>query len=118
MGTQYGDSDSHRAENGRDAEKDGKPHQSRQRQPRWRVGSQNNGGQRCEKKDPERTAPLLFLPICFHARSLVEAAPGVHPAMARRIAVNIAKLPELARFCLTLLVAATGLPAASGVARG
>jgi len=26
----------------------------------------------------------------------VEAAAGVHPAKARRIAVNIAKLPELA----------------------
>jgi len=26
-----------------------------------------------------------------------EAAPGVHPAKARRIAANIAKLPELLR---------------------
>jgi hypothetical protein len=26
---------------------------------------------------------------------LIEAAPGVHPAYARRIAANIAKLPEL-----------------------
>jgi hypothetical protein len=29
--------------------------------------------------------------------SLIEAAPGVHPAKARRIAANIAKLPELVR---------------------
>jgi hypothetical protein len=28
---------------------------------------------------------------------LIEAAPGVHPAKACRIAVNIAKLPELLR---------------------
>jgi len=31
------------------------------------------------------------------ARSLIEAAPGAHPAKARRIADNIAKLPELLR---------------------
>jgi hypothetical protein len=37
-------------------------------------GSQNDGGQRCEKKDPERTAALLFHSVSFHARSLVEAA--------------------------------------------
>jgi len=29
--------------------------------------------------------------------NLIEAAPGVHPAKARRIAANIAKLPELVR---------------------
>jgi len=56
VGAQYGGGDPHRAENGRDAEKDGKPRQSRQRQRRWRVESQNVGGQRCEKKEPERTA--------------------------------------------------------------
>jgi hypothetical protein len=32
-----------------------------------------------------------------HTLSLIEAAPGVHPARARRIAANIAKLPELLR---------------------
>ena len=36
-----------------------------------------------KKKDPERTAALLFHSVSFHARSLVEAAPGVHPARAQ-----------------------------------
>jgi hypothetical protein len=36
-----------------------------------------------------------FPPV--HSPSLIEAAPGVHPATARRIAANIAKLPELVR---------------------
>jgi len=40
---------------------------------------------------------LLFLPISFHARSLIEAPPGLHRAMARRIAATVAKLPELLR---------------------
>jgi hypothetical protein len=33
----------------------------------------------------------------LHSPIQFEAAPCVHPAKARRIAVNIAKLPELAR---------------------
>ena len=33
----------------------------------------------------------------LHSPNLIEAAPGVHPATARRIAANIAKLPELLR---------------------
>jgi hypothetical protein len=33
----------------------------------------------------------LRIHVCFR----LEAAPGVHPAKARRIAANIAKLPEL-----------------------
>jgi hypothetical protein len=37
---------------------------------------------------------LLGLLQVRHA-SLVEAAPGVHPAKARRIAANFPKLPEL-----------------------
>jgi hypothetical protein len=34
-----------------------------------------------------------FPPV--HSPNLIETAPGVHPATARGIAVNIAKLPEL-----------------------
>jgi hypothetical protein len=43
------------------------------------------------------------LPRCFSFRSLfmravlIEAPPGLHRAMARRIAANVAKLPELLR---------------------
>jgi hypothetical protein len=32
-----------------------------------------------------------------HALRLTDAAPGVHPAKAPRVAANITKLPELAR---------------------
>jgi hypothetical protein len=41
----------------------------------------------------KRTLPAAFI---IHIL-VIKAAPGVHPARARRIAANIAKLPELLR---------------------
>src|SRR5262249_15033211 len=48
-------------------------------------------------KSPERPSLRVRRPLFFLGQQYtteIEAAPGVHPAKARRIAANIAKLPE------------------------
>jgi hypothetical protein len=98
VGAQYRGGDAHRGETGRDAEKDGKPRQShkyRRCDVAWKARMM--AANAAKKKTPNA------LPRCFSFRSLfmravlIEAPPGLHRAMARRIAANVAKLPELLR---------------------
>ena len=50
-----------------------------------------------KKKTPNALPRCLSFRSLSMRRSLIEVAPGVHPVTARRIAANVAKLPELLR---------------------